>query len=329
MSEDSFAQRLKELLEHRQLTLQAVAQALGVSRPAVHKWTRGGEIDYGNLRKLAGFLGVNWVWLRYGEQAQREAEGAITTELPMTDARRHYIAQIMESEARMKLAQEGARIVTWEWNLITDAVAYSSNVEDVYGWPIASNEDFWPHVHDDDVPMMRRIYETSLQDGHPHEFDFRLRQPDGTLRWISSRATPLRDYNGRIVRMVGISMENTPRKSMEQSLATQQLQLRAALERVPQGMALIGPDGRVTAVNPVFADMLGYREDELMARALSDLLSRHAAALRKMAGGAAMAPVQVRRRHGKLLAGQLCNLPGGDVAGWALLLNPPNRVALR
>ena len=53
MTENSFAFRLKELLEYKKLTLQAVATALGVSRPAVHKWVKGGEIDYEKLRKLA------------------------------------------------------------------------------------------------------------------------------------------------------------------------------------------------------------------------------------------------------------------------------------
>ncbi|MFC4523726.1 helix-turn-helix domain-containing protein [Cupriavidus pinatubonensis] len=72
MTEDSFAFRLKELLEHKKLTLQTVANALDVSRPAVHKWTKGGEIDYEKLRKLAAFLGVNLIWLRYGEQARQD-----------------------------------------------------------------------------------------------------------------------------------------------------------------------------------------------------------------------------------------------------------------
>ncbi|MGT2455780.1 helix-turn-helix domain-containing protein, partial [Cupriavidus basilensis] len=189
MTENSFAFRLKELLEHKKLTLQAVATALGLSRPAVHKWTRGGEIDYDNLRKLAAFLNVNWIWLRYGEEAQREAESssAVPLPLPMTDVRRKYTAEIMDSEARMKLAQEAARIVTWEWNLITDAVTYSPNVESVYGWPIANNADFWKRAHPDDIPMMQRIYEDSLRTGEPHEFDFRILPPDGGIRWISSR----------------------------------------------------------------------------------------------------------------------------------------------
>src|SRR5262245_10505055 len=117
MTENSFAFRLKELLEHQKLTLQAVGTALGISRTAVHKWTRGGEIDYDNLRKLASFLKVNWIWLRYGDEALQDAQHVEVQDLPMTDVRRKYTAEIMESEARMKLAQESAGIVNWEWNL--------------------------------------------------------------------------------------------------------------------------------------------------------------------------------------------------------------------
>ncbi len=282
---DSFAFRLKELLEHKRLTLQAVATTLDVSRPAVHKWTRGGEIDYHHLRKLAAFLGVNWIWLRYGEQARQELESAESVDLPMTDVRRRYTAEIMESEARMKLAQEGARIVTWEWNLLTDGVTYSPNVERVYGWPIASNEAFWKHVHTDDIPMMNRAYEESIRTGQPHELDFRIFQPDGGMRWICSRATPVREIDGRIVKIVGISMDNTDRKVAEQSLHTQQQRARAVLELASEGMALVGPDWRWDMANDALAKMLGYPMAELTAQPLPALLADKGARLRRLLGG--------------------------------------------
>jgi len=285
MTENSFAFRLKELLEHKKLTLQAVATALDVSRPAVHKWTRGGEIDYENLRKLAAFLDVNWIWLRYGEQVQRELENSSAVALPMTDVRRRYTAEIMESEARMKLAQEGARIVTWEWNLVTDDVTYSSNVEAVYGWRIDSNESFWKHVHADDIPMMNAAYEESLRTGQAHEFDFRLFQPDGSLRWISSRATPVREYDGRIVKIVGISMDNTARKRVEQSLRDQQARFRAVFELTSEGMALLDGDLRCESVNEALARMLGQEKDALLGDGLIRLFADEGARLRKMNKG--------------------------------------------
>ena len=173
MTENSFAFRLKELLEHHKLTLQAVGTALGISRTAVHKWTRGGEIDYDNLRKLADFLKVNWIWLRYGDEALQNIQQPQVVELPMTDLRRRYTAEIMESETRMKLAQEGARIVTWEWNLISDELTYSPNVEQVYGWPVHRNEDFWRHLPDEDVAHMQAMYAQAVADGSgwstPHQ----------------------------------------------------------------------------------------------------------------------------------------------------------------
>lgn len=296
MTEDSFAFRLKELLEHKQLSLQAVATALNVSRPAVHKWTKGGEIDYEKLRKLAAFLDVNWIWLRYGEQGLEAAGASGAVVMPMTDTRRRYMADIMESEARMKLAQEGARIVTWEWNLVTDDVSYSSNVQAVYGWRIVSNESFWKHVHADDVPMMNAVYEESLRTGNAHEFDFRLFQPDGGLRWISSRATPVRDLDGRVVKVVGISMDNTARKLAEQSLRDQQARFKAVFELTSQGMALLDADLRCESANAALARMLGYRQEELLGDGLASVLADGGARLKKMLHGRPTAAFSAKLR---------------------------------
>jgi len=303
MTENSFAFRLKELLEHKKLTLQAVATVLDVSRPAVHKWTRGGEIDYDNLRRLATFLGVNWIWLRYGEEAQRDLAAAAPVELPMTDVRRRYTAEIMESEARMKLAQENARIVTWEWNLITDAVTYSANVEAVYGWPINRNADFWPHVPADDAAMMHEVYEHSIASGDAHEIDFRIVDPAGETRWIASRATPLRDADGRIVKMVGISMDNTARMTAEEALRRSEARFRSIFENASGGIAYTGLDGRWLKVNQTLCELLGYSANELTALTFQsltledDLVENLAQLDRLLAGDIRMYSLQKRFRR--------------------------------
>ncbi|AXK40118.1 helix-turn-helix domain-containing protein [Crenobacter cavernae] len=324
MNENSFAFRLKELLEHKKLTLQAVATALGVSRPAVHKWTRGGEIDYEKLRKLATLLGVNWIWLRYGEEAQQGLENAAPVELPMTDVRRRYTAEIMESEARMKLAQENARIVTWEWNLITDAVTYSANVEAVYGWPIRRNDDFWPHVPEDDVAMMQKVYEDSIASGRPHEIDFRIVAPDSETRWISSRATPIRDVEGRPVKMIGISMDNTARKRAEEELARSEARFRAIFELASEGIAYIGLDGRWLKANQTLSTILGYSTDELagltfQALTLEDDLAENLERLDELlAGEIAMYALEkrFRRKDGRIIWAKVkTSLQRNDASG--------------
>jgi len=312
MTENSFAFRLKELLEHKNLTLQSVATVLGVSRPAVHKWTKGGEIDYEKLRKLAAFLDVNWIWLRYGEQAQHELDNASPVDLPMTDVRRRYTAEIVASEARMKLAQEGARIVTWELDLITDDVKYSSNVESVYGWHIDSNQSFYKHVHADDIAMMKRIYDESIRTGSAHEFDFRLIQPNGAIRWISSRATPVREFDGRVIKFVGISMDITSRKLIEQSLRDEQARSRAVFELTSEGMALFDAELRCESVNGALAGWLGYPAAALEGDNLLNLFADGGARLRRSARAKSPSAFETTLRHcrGDALPARVCIATG-------------------
>lgn len=221
MSEDTFAFRLKVLLEHKQLSLQQVADVVGISRPAVHKWTRGGEIDYSNLRRLAAFLEVNWVWLRYGDEAVRDLGINSKTELPMTDLRRRHTAEIVSNEARMKQAQEAAGIVTWEWNLVTDELFYSSNCARLYGREIHTNEAFWEILHPEDAHWLNaETMRDVIASKTPRVWDFRIILPDGHVRWIESRLAVLLDDAGRATRVIGTTIDISARKEAESSLAS-------------------------------------------------------------------------------------------------------------
>jgi transcriptional regulator with XRE-family HTH domain len=120
----SFSDRLKSLLEQKQLTLAEVARSVGTSTPSVHRWTRGGRIEYENLRLLAKFLDVNWIWLRYGDEALEGLQESLVTNASVADERRKFLGEIVENEARMNLAQELAGIVTWEWNVLTDELVF-------------------------------------------------------------------------------------------------------------------------------------------------------------------------------------------------------------
>lgn len=271
MDANSFAFRLKELLEHQKLSLQAVATALGISRTAVHKWTRGGEIDETNLRRLADLLRVNWIWLRYGEQARREADAVEPQALPMTEVRRKYTAEIMESEARMKQALENARIVTWEWNLLTDEVTYSSNVEQVYGWALTRNDEFWPLLEAGDAQDLQAAYARAFDDGQPFERDFRLRTPNGELRWISSRATPVRDSSGRVMKMLGVSVDNTARRQAEEG----QRAARELLEALGAGIWRLTRESAVLDCDVATRQLLGKRGNARLADLDGLLASLH------------------------------------------------------
>ena len=227
--EDTFGARLKGVLEEKQIMLKQVAAALGVSAPAVHKWTRGGEIEYPRLLALARFLGVNWLWLRYGEQALAELAAGSAADPHFGALRRKHLAGIMESEARMKLAQEVSGVVTWEWNVLTDELQYSSNDDRLFGRHIRSMDDLLASVHPGDAARLRAVMRRTLDAGEMREWEFRV--VDGaTVRWVSSRATVINDAEGRPVKMVGVCLDVTERRRAEAALRQNEALLAKAQE---------------------------------------------------------------------------------------------------
>lgn len=227
--EETFGARLKGVLEEKKIMLKQVAEALGVSPSAVHKWTRGGEIEYPRLLELARFLGVNWLWLRYGEQAIAELEASTAADPHIRELRKKHVAEIMESEARMKLAQEFSGVVTWEWNVMTDDLKYSSNDVVLYGRHLHSMDDFWSCVHPGDVARLREVLRRALDANEMHEWEFRVVDGDA-VRWVSSRATLVRNFDQRPVKMVGVSLDITERRRAEAALRQNEALLAKAQE---------------------------------------------------------------------------------------------------
>lgn len=64
-----------------------------------------------------------------------------------------------------------------------------------------------------------------------YELEFRIRRPDGEMRWIAARYVPVRDETGRVFRVAGVSADITDRKHAEQERLQYERAQREALVR--------------------------------------------------------------------------------------------------
>jgi len=76
-------------------------------------------------------------------------------------------------------------------------------------------------------------------------------------------STPL-TIKGKIVGTLGIVRETTKRVMMENKLKEANRRLRTLFETAMEGITVVDAEENFTFVNKAFADMLGYREDELI-----------------------------------------------------------------
>jgi PAS domain S-box-containing protein len=71
-------------------------------------------------------------------------------------------------------------------------------------------------IHPEDLDRSVRRMGTSLASGEPFEDEMRIRRTDGEYRWFLSRAVPLRDKRGKVVKWYGAATDIQDRKRAEQ-----------------------------------------------------------------------------------------------------------------
>lgn len=127
--QDTFASRLTQLIREREVSHAEIGRVVGVSGQAVGKWAKGGNIEYENLKAVAAHFDVNWIWLRYGDDAMISFSERRTG----SKVRRAVIKSIVDNEQRMRLALDAATIGTWDFDIIGDQIVLSDVAQRLLG----------------------------------------------------------------------------------------------------------------------------------------------------------------------------------------------------
>ncbi len=126
------------------------------------------------------------------------------------------------SEERLRLAVTGGNVGIWEWDVHNNRLVWSDQLYDMFGWT-GRTEDltlkmFMDSIHDEDRPGVETAIQRSLAERSNYEVEYRILQPDGSLRWIAAKGRGEYDASGSAVRMMGVALDITDRKRSEDQL---------------------------------------------------------------------------------------------------------------
>lgn len=108
----------------------------------------------------------------------------------------------------------------------------------------------WEAVHDPaELPRVVEKFKAALAAGEPWEDTFPLRGADGRFRWFLSRARPIRDQLGNIIRWFGTNTDISAQRELEHTLRASEQRFRTLTETVPQIVWTADPRGEVTFFN--------------------------------------------------------------------------------
>jgi PAS domain S-box-containing protein len=145
-------------------------------------------------------------------------------------------AALAASEERLNLAQEGAEVGIWDWDVLTGALYWAPQMERLYGQPIGTirvYEDWSRCVEPEDLARIEAERAVALAQRIPFDQEFRITRGDGSLRWISGRGRGVYDETGALVRVIGINLDITQRKQTEAALLASEARFRSQFEAAP------------------------------------------------------------------------------------------------
>lgn len=142
---------------------------------------------------------------------------------------------------------------------------------------IAAADDIATMVYVD--PAKRAEYQRLMErDGIVREFEYQVRQSNGTVLWLSDSAAAVRDASGRIIRYEGTVRDITAQKSSEAALAESRQRLQEVIDTIPAVINVKNADLRYVLMNRYMARIFNIEPADALGRTTSEIMSRYGAA---------------------------------------------------
>jgi len=146
--------------------------------------------------------------------------------------RRQNEQDLRELTERLDLAVEGANLGVWDWNMETDRVTFNEQWAGMLGLSLEEIEhtfETWEElVHPEDMPRVEQELNAYVAgESESYDCEHRMRTADGDWKWIRTVGEIVeRDDGGNPTRAVGIHIDITKRKRLENSLRESEESLR-------------------------------------------------------------------------------------------------------
>ncbi len=135
---------------------------------------------------------------------------------------RQRTASLYLSEERLQLAQQAARIGSFERNIQTGVSTWTRELEAMHGLPpggFPGSPSGWENlIHPDDRADAVARVQSAMETDAPIEGEWRVIWPDKSLHWLFGRFKVFRDNAGRPLILTGVNIDVTERKRLEREM---------------------------------------------------------------------------------------------------------------
>lgn len=157
---------------------------------------------------------------RWFEHHAYPSDDGLTIYVTDTTSQRRLLQSLRESEAYFRGLADAMPQLVWTARSNGTVEYYNSRAREYDG--LAPKEDgTWEWeaiVHKDDLEMTIQAWQSAVQTGNQYECEHRIKLTDGTFRWHLSRALPIKDESGQVLKWFGTATDIHELRQKEQEL---------------------------------------------------------------------------------------------------------------
>ena len=126
------------------------------------------------------------------------------------------------AKERLQLSLHSTHAGTWDWNIETGVVKWDKSMQEIFGIEYGTYKgtyDEWKMlVHPDDRKEADKATKNSIETGEQYYAEYRVKAVGDSWRYIRAQAIVKYDISDKPIRMVGVVIDITESKRMEQAL---------------------------------------------------------------------------------------------------------------
>ncbi|WP_051971403.1 PAS domain S-box protein [Massilia sp. 9096] len=192
--------------------------------------------------RASGVDEIRWIELT-GVTGATQSGVIIGTAADITE-RKQMEKTLEEARRRLTATLSAGEVATWVWDIQHDRIIGDANLTKLFGVedsmmdgaPLAT---YFDPIHPDDVDHVSQEIQRAIDTGAPYRASYRIRQQDGSWRWVSVRGRLELDARGRPEFMAGVLLDVTSQRQAQDALRVAEERYRTLIASMDEAFAIV------------------------------------------------------------------------------------------
>jgi len=173
-------------------------------------------------------------------------------------------------EDHLKLAEEAAGLGVWDWSVPSGGITCSEQCCRIFGLPASrtsmSYVEWLTLVHPEDRDRVQAYHGELLRGAGRGGAEFRVIWPDGSVRWVVSKAKTYPNAAGEAALVIGVNLDVTHLREAEQARRESEQRFSDLFRTMTQAVHYLDGEGLILSANPAADKLFGLSIEEMRGR---------------------------------------------------------------